>query len=48
MDMNKFYELLTNDETLKDVPIVYILKVAIVVFEIINSGECMYKLEDIA
>ena len=48
MDMDKFYKLITNDEELADIPITYIFKVAIEVFKIISSGECNYKLEDIA
>ena len=47
MDMDKFYKLLTNDNELADVPILFIFKVAVEVFKIINSGECNYKLEDI-
>lgn len=47
MDMEKFYELITTDETLQDVPLIYVMKVAIAVFDIINSGECNYELEDI-
>ena len=47
MDMDKFYKTLTNDEELSDVPLVFILRVAMKVFEIIGSGECKYDLEDI-
>ena len=47
MDMDKFFELLANDESIKDVPLIYVMQVALAVFEIINSGECAYKLEDI-
>lgn len=47
MDMDKFFELLMNDESINDVPLIYIMQVALAVFEIINSGECAYKLEDI-
>ena len=47
MNMDKLYKLLMNNEELKDIPIIYIFQVAVAVFEIINSGECMYKLEDI-
>ena len=46
MDMDKFYKLLINNEELKDVPILLIARVALVVFELINSGECMYKIEE--
>jgi len=47
MDMDKFYKMLTSDESISDIPLLYVLKVAVVVFEIINSGECSYELEDI-
>ena len=48
MDMDKLYKLLMNDEELTDVPIMYIFKVALVVFKIINSGECMYDLKEVS
>ena len=47
MDMDKFFELITNNNALSDVPLLYILRVATAVFEIISSGECKYELEDI-
>ena len=47
MDMDKFYKLITSDEDLKDIPLIYIMRVAIAVFEIINSGECFYELEEV-
>ena len=47
MDMDKFFKIITNNEDISDIPILYILRVATVVFEIINSGECKYELEDI-
>ena len=47
MDMNKFYKLITSDEDLQDIPLIYIMRVAIAVFEIINSGECFYELEEV-
>ena len=47
MDMDKLYKLLANDEEIADIPILYIFRVAVAVFKIINSGECNYKLEDI-
>ena len=37
MDMDKFYKMLTSDESISDIPLLYVLKVAVVVFEIINS-----------
>ena len=47
MDMDKFFELITSHEEISDVPLLYILRVATAVFEIIGSGECRYELEDI-
>ena len=47
MNMDKLYELIINNEELQDIPLTYIVRIAIAVFEAINSGECMYKLEDI-
>jgi hypothetical protein len=47
MDMDKFFELITNNEDIADIPLLYVLRVATEVFEIINSGECRYELEDI-
>lgn len=47
MDMDKFFELITNNEDISDIPILYVLRVATTVFEIIGSGECNYELEDI-
>jgi hypothetical protein len=46
MDMNKFYKAIMNEPSIRDIPILYVLRVAVVVFEIINSGECMYKNEE--
>lgn len=48
MDMNKFYECLVNDDFVKDIPLSIVLRVAVVVFEIINSGKCFYELEEVA
>lgn len=45
MNMDKFYKLLMNNEELQDIPMTYIIRIAIAVFEIINSGDCMYELD---
>ena len=42
MDMIKFCDKLIEDETLKDIPLTVIFRVAFSVFSIINSGECFY------
>ena len=47
MDMDKFYKLITSDSELQDIPLTYIMRVAVAVFEIINSGECLYHLEEV-
>lgn len=41
--MEKFYEILTERDDIKDIPLEHIIKVVVCVFEIINSGECFYK-----
>ena len=46
MDMDKLCKMLTNDVDIQDIPILYIFRVAVAVFKIINSGECMYKIDD--
>lgn len=47
MDMNEFYDKLIHEDKIKDIPLTYVLRIAIVILEIINSGECMHELEDI-
>lgn len=47
MDMTKFYEHLVKDESIKDIPIIYVLRIAVVILEIIDSGECMHEIEHI-
>lgn len=43
--MEKFYKLLMGREDIGGIPLDYILRVVVCVFEIINSGECFYKEE---
>lgn len=43
MDMEKLFDKITENKDIKDIPIDYVLRVAIAVFEIINSGDCFYK-----
>lgn len=45
MDTEKLSELIVNREELKDIPSDVILRVAISVIELINSGECMKELD---
>lgn len=40
MDMKKLCDMLTTKEEIKDIPLMYIFRVASATFEIINSGEC--------
>ena len=47
MDTDKFYKLITSNADLQDIPLTYIMRVVIAVFEIINSGECFYNLEEV-
>ena len=48
MDMDKMYKLLTNDKDIADIPILFIFRVAVAMFKIINSGECMYHIDDLS
>jgi len=43
MDMEKLFDKITENKDIEDIPIDYVLRVTIAVFEIINSGECFYK-----
>ena len=43
MDMEKLFDKITENKDIEDIPIDYVFRVAIAVFEIINSGECFYK-----
>ena len=43
--MEKLYDSLMEKEDLKDIPIDYVFRVVICVFEVINSGDCFYKNE---
>ena len=45
MDMEKFIDYLLDSEDLKDIPIDYVFRVVIRIFEIINAGDCFYPLE---
>ena len=42
MDMKKLCDMLIQRDDLKDIPIIFVLRVACAVFEIIDSGDC-YK-----
>lgn len=42
MDMQKICEKLIGDETIKDIPLAFVFRVALSIFSIIESGECFY------
>lgn len=43
MDMEKFCDKLIQDETLKDIPLSIVFRVAFSIFSIIDSGECFFN-----
>lgn len=45
MDTDKLSKLIVNREELKDIPAAVILRVAVSLIELINSGECMKELD---
>ena len=45
MDMDRFYKMLMEDDRIKDLPITIVLKITLIVLDIINSGDCIYKVE---
>ena len=45
MDMDRFYKMLIEDERIRDLPITIVLKITLIVLDIINSGDCIYKVE---
>jgi len=46
MDMNKLCEKLLQKPEIKDIPLVFVFKVACAVFDVINEGECFYDTEE--
>lgn len=46
MDMNKLFKALTAHDDIQDIPLTYVMRITIAVFEILNSGECFYDLEE--
>ena len=45
MNVKKLCDKLIEDETLKDIPLTYVFRVVLSVFELINSGEFYYTNE---
>jgi len=46
MDNNLLCEKLIERDDIKDIPAIYVLKVAIAVLEIIDSGECFFDRDE--
>lgn len=46
MDNNLLCKKLLEREDIKDIPAIHVLKVAIAVLEIIDSGECFFDAEE--
>lgn len=47
LDNKKLTEKLMKDESIKDIPAIYVLRVAVAVLEIIDSGECFFDREEV-
>lgn len=47
MDTRKLCDLLLQEKTLDDIPVIYILRVACAVLELISRGECFYDREEV-
>ena len=45
MDVNKLAEILMTDADLADIPMIYVLRVAVSILEHINKGDCMREQE---
>ena len=43
MDMEKLFDELVKDESIKDIPVMYVLRVVNAVFELINSGKFYFE-----
>ena len=43
MDMKKFCDELIRDESIKDIPLMYVFRVVLSVFSLIESGDYFYK-----
>ena len=45
MDMKKLFNKIISDESIKDIPVMHVLRVVRIVFELINSGEFYFENE---
>lgn len=43
MDTKKLYRALLDDNDIKDIPIIFVIRVAYAVLKIINEGNCFYE-----
>ena len=46
MDTKKLCELLMNDDSIKDIPAIHVLRVACAILQIMESGECFFDAEE--
>lgn len=44
LDTEKLYKILMDDENLQDIPVFYIMQVAVSVVKAINSGQCIISI----
>jgi len=44
--MKKLCKMLLENEDIRDIPLEHVVKVLVVLFDIINSGECYYEREN--
>lgn len=45
MDIIKLFEMVLDNDEIKDIPLVYVFEVVCCVVDAIGSGECFYKTE---
>lgn len=43
MDMKRFCDELIRDENLKDIPLMYVFRVVLSVFSLLETGDFFYK-----
>lgn len=41
--MKKLFKRLLENEDIKNIPLEHVIRVAIAIFEIINSGDCFFE-----
>ena len=45
MDMEKLFNELVKDESIKDIPVMHVIQIITVIFELINSGDFYFENE---